>query len=301
MTSTLSVPFGIPSTPFYRGSGGGATSALVPDVFDVSIGGIPFLIDTTQGRGVVYRSIPLLRRSVDQSQTPSERSLNPQGLWRRSFNTWHLGKLKGLVDRYQPGLVSEHLCWCSVDERYLNDLLPLPYTEESLNHVSERIQRVQDYLGRQILIENLSSYLQYSHSTIPEWEFLAAVAQRSGCGILLDINNIYVNACNHGFDAAQYLHAIPVAVVGEMHLAGFSDEGDILIDTHSKPVSAQVWTLYEQAVQRFGRCPTLIEWDTDIPALSVLLDEAAHAEGIADRGSINVYPHTPEVSHARLA
>ncbi len=217
------------------------------------------------------------------------------------LNTWHLGRLKGLVDRYQPGLVSEHLCWCSVDERYLNDLLPLPYTEESLNHVSERIQRVQDYLGRQILIENLSSYLQYSHSTIPEWEFLAAVAQRSGCGILLDINNIYVNACNHGFDAAQYLHAIPVAVVGEMHLAGFSDEGDILIDTHSKPVSAQVWTLYEQAVQRFGRCPTLIEWDTDIPALSVLLDEAAHAEGIADRGSINVYPHTPEVSHARLA
>lgn len=217
------------------------------------------------------------------------------------LNVWHLDKLKGLVDRYQPGLVSEHLSWCSVDERYLNDLLPLPYTEESLNHISERIQYVQDYLGRQILIENLSSYLQYTHSTIPEWEFIAAVAQRSGCGILLDINNIYVNACNHGFDAAHYLRAIPLEVVGEMHLAGFTDEGDILIDTHSRPVSADVWALYEQAMYRFGRRPTLIEWDTDIPALSVLLDEAAHAEHIAEAASVRLHPQATGASHARLA
>ncbi len=217
------------------------------------------------------------------------------------LNTWHLDKLKGLVDRYQPGLVSEHLCWCSVDKRYLNDLLPLPYTEESLNHISERIQYVQDYLGRQILIENLSSYLQYTHSTIPEWEFITAVAQRSGCGILLDINNIYVNACNHGFDAAHYLRAIPLEVVGEMHLAGFTDEGDILIDTHSRPVSANVWALYEQAIHRFGRRPTLIEWDTDIPALSVLLDEAAHAEHLAEAVSARLHPQATGASHVRLA
>ncbi len=223
---------------------------------------------------------------LEQVRTHYPLSLHGVGLSLGSvdpLNVWHLEKLKGLVDRYQPGLVSEHLCWCSVDKRYLNDLLPLPYTEESLSHISERIQQVQAYLGRQILIENLSSYLQYSHSTIPEWEFLAAVAQRSGCGILLDINNIYVNACNHGFDTTQYLQAIPVEAVGEMHLAGFTDEGDILIDTHSRPVSTQVWALYEQAVQRFGRQPTLIEWDADIPALSVLLDEAAHAEDIAER------------------
>jgi len=213
------------------------------------------------------------------------------------LNSWHLDKLKGLVDRYQPGLVSEHLSWSSVDKRYLNDLLPLPYTEESLYHISKRIEQTQDYLGRQILIENLSSYLQYSHSTIPEWDFLTAVAQRSGCGILLDINNIYVNACNHGFDARQYLEAIPLDAVGEMHLAGYSDEGDILIDTHSRRVSAPVWALYEQAVQRFGRHPTLIEWDTDIPALAVLLDEAAHAENIAERTTADEAKRSPEVAH----
>ncbi len=213
------------------------------------------------------------------------------------LNTWHLNKLKTLIDRYQPGLVSEHLCWSSVDARYLNDLLPLPYTEESLSHISIRIQQAQDYLGRQLLIENLSSYLQYSHSTIPEWEFLAAVAQRSGCSILLDINNIYVNACNHGFDATQYLSAIPLAAVGEMHLAGFSDEGDMLIDTHSQPVSIPVWALYEQAIQRFGRQPTLIEWDLDIPTLSVLLDEARHAENLAEHIIPSILDHT-STAHA---
>lgn len=198
------------------------------------------------------------------------------------LNTWHLDKLKGLIDRYEPGLVSEHLCWCSVGEHYLNDLLPLPYTEEALHHISERIEWVQDYLGRQILIENLSSYLQFRESTVPEWEFIAAVSERSGCGILLDVNNIYVNACNHGFDALTYMDAIPVAAVKEMHLAGFEDEGDCLIDTHGKPVSDAVWKLYEHAVRRFGRVPTLIEWDTDIPPLQVLVDEAAHARAIME-------------------
>ncbi len=198
------------------------------------------------------------------------------------LNRWHLDKVKALIERYQPGLVSEHLSWSSVGGRYLNDLLPLPYTEEALRHISSRIQQVQDYLGRQILVENLSSYLQFSTSTIPEWEFITAVAQRSGCGILLDVNNVYVNARNHGFDAADYLRAIPVSAVGEMHLAGHTDEGDCLIDTHSRPVAPAVWTLYEQAVHRFGRLPTLIEWDADIPPLTVLMSEAAKADTILE-------------------
>ena len=199
------------------------------------------------------------------------------------LSTWHLDKLKGLIDRYEPGLVSEHLCWSSVDNRYLNDLLPLPYTEEALHHVTARIEQAQDYLGRQILIENLSSYLQFTDSSIPEWEFLAAVAKVSGCGILLDVNNIYVNASNHGFDPMMYLNAIPVSAVQEMHLAGHSNEGDCLIDTHSKPVTDAVWQLYAHAVARFGRMPTLIEWDIDIPALQVLRDEAHRAQHIMER------------------
>lgn len=200
------------------------------------------------------------------------------------LNRWHLDQLKALIERYQPGLVSEHLSWSSVGGRYLNDLLPLPYTETALRHISARIQQAQDYLGRQILIENLSSYLQFTTSSIPEWEFIAAVAQRSGCGILLDINNIYVNSRNHGFDANEYLRAIPVSAVKEMHLAGHTDEGDCLIDTHSRPVAPAVWTLYGQAVRRFGRLPTLIEWDTDIPPLTVLMSEAAQAEAILENG-----------------
>jgi uncharacterized protein (UPF0276 family) len=205
------------------------------------------------------------------------------------LSRWHLDKLKGLIARYEPALVSEHLCWCSVGGRFFNDLLPLPYATEALQHVSERIERVQDYLGRQILIENLSSYLQFTESAMPEWEFIAEVAGRSGCGILLDVNNIYVNACNHDFDPAVYLEAIPVSAVKEMHLAGFEDEGDCLIDTHGGPVAAAVWTLYARALQRFGRVPTLIEWDTDIPSLTTLLAEAAHAQRLMDQ------------THARVA
>lgn len=198
------------------------------------------------------------------------------------LNRWHLDRLKGLIDHYEPGLVSEHLCWCSVDDRYLNDLLPLPYTEEALLHISERIAQVQDYLGRQILIENLSSYLQFTHSTIPEWEFLAAVSERSGCAILFDVNNVYVNARNHGFDPERYLEAIPVSTVREVHLAGFTNEGDILIDTHGKPVSDEVWDLYRKTLRRFGGVPTLIEWDTDIPSLRELIAEAAKADRLLE-------------------
>ncbi len=197
----------------------------------------------------------------------------------------HLTALKNLIRRFEPALVSEHLSWGSVDGRHFNDLLPLPYTEEALDHFSERVIAVQDFLGQQILIENPSSYLHYVESVIPEWEFLAEVARRSGCGVLLDVNNIYVSARNHGFDASAYLRAIPIALVQEIHLAGFVvnrfDDGEILIDTHSQPVCPAVWTLYRQAVQRFGPVPTLIEWDTDLPALAVLVAEAEQADAIA--------------------
>jgi uncharacterized protein (UPF0276 family) len=199
----------------------------------------------------------------------------------------HLNKLKNLIHRFEPALVSEHLSWGSVDGRYHNDLLPLPYTEEALNHMVERVSQVQDRLGRQILVENVSSYLEYRESTIPEWEFLVDLCKRSGCGLLLDVNNIYVNARNHGFNPETYLFAIPRAVpVQEIHLAGFtidSVEGEqILIDTHSQPVCDAVWVLYSKAIRRFGKVPTLIEWDADLPALATLLAEARHADLILE-------------------
>ena len=194
----------------------------------------------------------------------------------------HLKKLKRLVDAVEPVLVSEHLAWVGVDGRFLNDLLPLPYTEEALAHVVSRVGEVQDYLRRPLLIENVSSYLEFAASTIPEWEFVRELAARAGCQILLDVNNIHVNAVNHDFDPVAYLDAIAPGSVGEIHLAGFQNTGEILIDTHGAAVSDAVWRLYAHAILRFGRVPTLVEWDTDIPALPVLLAEAAKANCILD-------------------
>lgn len=204
------------------------------------------------------------------------------------LNQNHLAKLRQVCDRFAPGLLSEHLCWNSYQGQYFNDLLPLPYTEEALIHVSDRISQVQDYLGRQILIENVSSYLEFTHSTIPEWTFLAETARRSGCGILLDINNIHVNACNHGFDALEYLAAVPAEFVQEMHLAGFETRDEVLIDTHSRLVCQEVWLLFQAALRRYGSRPTLIEWDNDIPALAVLLNEALTAQQFLD---LSTQPH----------
>ncbi len=192
----------------------------------------------------------------------------------------HLQKLKRLVDRFEPTLVSEHLCWVGVNGEFTNDLLPLPYTPAALAHMVAKVGRVQDVLRRTILIENVSSYLQFKSSSIPEWEFVASLASQAGCQILLDVNNIYANSRNHRFDAYQYIDAIPLASVGEIHLAGFQDTGEILIDTHGDRVAAEVWALYEYAIGRFGAVPTLIEWDTDIPKLDVLLGEATRATEI---------------------
>jgi uncharacterized protein (UPF0276 family) len=194
----------------------------------------------------------------------------------------HLRKLKSLIQRFEPGLVSEHLSWGRVAGRHLNGLLPLPYTEEALSVVSAHLRQAQDFLGRQILVENISSYLQFQHSTMTEADFLAELAARTGCGLLLDVNNLYVNAINHGFDPIAYLARIPPAAVKEIHLAGFDDAGDLLIDTHGSRVAAPVWALYREALSRCGPMPTLIEWDTEIPALAVLLEEADRAREILE-------------------
>lgn len=196
----------------------------------------------------------------------------------------HLQRLKALVERVEPAFVSEHLCWCSAGGIHLNDLLPLPYTEEALAHVSRRISEVQEFLGRRILVENVSSYLTYTDSAVPEWDFVAEVSRRTDCGILLDVNNVYVNATNHGFDANRYIDAVPAAAVEEIHLAGFTrkdpDGVPLLIDSHSRPVAADVWALYARTVTRLGARPTLIEWDRDIPPLATLLAEAARADTV---------------------
>lgn len=197
----------------------------------------------------------------------------------------HLAELRAAIDRYQPALVSEHLCWSLAGGRHTNDLLPLPYTHEARRHVISRIHEIQDAIGRSLLIENVSSYLEFRGAEMTEWDFLAEVSRESGCGILLDVNNIYVSACNHGFDAMDYLHGIPRASVGEIHLAGHSAreiEGQtLLIDTHNARVCDEVWALYTQAIRRFGPVPTLIEWDMDLPELGVLVDEAHLADRIA--------------------
>ncbi|MDD1783546.1 DUF692 domain-containing protein [Enterovibrio sp. ZSDZ35] len=196
----------------------------------------------------------------------------------------HLAKLKHLVDAVNPLFVSEHLSWSSVDGNYFNDLLPLPYTEEALDVFCRNVDITQDYLSRQILIENPSSYLRFEHSTITEWDFLADVARRTGCGLLLDLNNVHVSAFNHGFNTDEYLAAINPEWVQEIHLAGFVvnplPEGEIWIDTHSQPVSDPVWALYEKWITENGPRHTLIEWDRDIPTPDVLLAEAAKADKI---------------------
>ncbi len=190
----------------------------------------------------------------------------------------HLGKLRRLVDRVEPALVSEHACWSTFGARHFNDLLPLPCTDEALDHLCARVGAVQDFLGRAIAVENIAFYRRLAESAMPESEFLAALARRSGCRLLLDVNNVHVNACNHGWDARGYLAAIPREAVAEIHLAGHERSGAIVVDTHGAPVAPEVWSLYDDALARFGPVPTLIEWDQDIPDFAVLESEAARAQ-----------------------
>jgi len=202
----------------------------------------------------------------------------------------YLSELGALARRVEPAWISDHLCWTGVGGRNLHDLLPLPYTEEAVFHVAQRVRRVQDTLGRQILLENVSSYLSYHDSTMPEWEFLSAVAEEADCGILLDVNNVFVSAFNHRFAAEDYLFGVPVSRVAQFHLAGHSDYGTHLLDTHDHPVCREVWELYALAVRRFGPVSTLIEWDDQIPPLARLLAEARRAGKIAATVAHDVHP-----------
>ena len=194
----------------------------------------------------------------------------------------YLAALKRLAARVEPEWISDHLCWTGIDGRNLHDLLPLPYTEEAVAHVAERVGQVQDRLGRQILLENVSSYVTYTDSRLSEWEFLTAVAERADCCILLDVNNIHVSAHNHGFDALDYLGGVPGERVRQIHLAGHSYNGSLIIDTHDHPVPDPVWELYGEAIARLGPVSTMIERDDDIPPLEDLLDELGRARSLAE-------------------
>jgi len=194
----------------------------------------------------------------------------------------HLRRLKALVERFEPALVSEHLSWSSVGGHHLNDLLPLPYTAEALEHLCARVSEVQELLGRKILVENISSYYHFPHSTIPEWEFVVEVSARTGCGILLDVNNVHVSATNLGFDPHRYLRAIPAGAVGEIHLAGHEIRGALLVDTHSRPVCDAVWALYRETIALIGAVPTLVEWDNDLPTLAAVVEEARKADRVME-------------------
>ena len=208
----------------------------------------------------------------------------------RPLDQHHLGRLKALCDRYAPESFSEHLAWSSHGDIYLNDLLPLPYTQETLARVVEHVDEVQTVLGRQMLLENPSTYVRFSESTIPEVDFLAEVSRRSGCGLLLDINNVFVSANNHGTQSLPYLDSFPLDRVGEIHLGGHDEETDeagapLLIDAHGSPISEAVWALYAHVVARTGAIATLIEWDNEIPDWATLCAEATAARDVLSRAA----------------
>ena len=197
------------------------------------------------------------------------------------LNRDYLAKLKQLAERVSPAWISDHLCWTGVENTNLHDLMPLPYTEEALTHICDRVQQVQDFLGRRILLENVSSYVTFRDSNLTEWDFLAEVSKRADCLILLDINNIYVSSHNHHFDPQEYLRGIPVDRVQQLHLAGHQHEGELIIDTHDATIVDPVWKLYGQAIERFGFVSTMIERDDHIPPLAELIAELDIARSIA--------------------
>ena len=197
------------------------------------------------------------------------------------LNRDYLKQLKHLADRIEPAWLSDHLCWTGLNGTNLHDLMPLPYTEEAIEHVAARVRQVQDFLGRRILLENVSSYVSYTQSEMSEWEFVRAILERADCLMLLDVNNIYVSSYNHGFDARAYLDAIPVERVQQFHLAGHTNHGNYIVDTHDHPVIDPVWDLYAHAVRRFGEVSTMIERDDNIPPLDELLAELDQARAIA--------------------
>jgi uncharacterized protein len=233
------------------------------------------------GGGPRIRALEAVRRDYAISLHGVGLSLGSAG----GLDLRHLERQRALIERIEPALVSEHLAWCVSGGVYLNDLLPLPYTEETLRIVCDHVEQTQEAFKRRILIENPSTYLRFAHSTIPEAEFIAEIARRTGCGLLCDVNNIFVSAHNTGLDPERYIDTLPPEAIGEIHLAGHArNEADgeiVLIDDHGSRVDPQVWALYARACARFGDVPALIEWDTAVPELSVLLAEARIADRIA--------------------
>jgi len=233
------------------------------------------------GGGTALRYLDAIRRDVPISLHGVGLSLgSAEGL-----DPAHLERIRRVAERIEPGLMSEHIAWSVVDGAYLADLLPLPMTEEALDVVCRHVDQMQSRLKRRILVENPSTYLTFRHSTIPEWEFMTAVSARTGCGILCDVNNIYVSTQNHGWDASAYLVGLPPEAIGEIHLAGhavrqLADGRTLRIDDHASSVIPEVWALYQEALARFGPVPTLIEWDNNVPPLETLLEEARRAEGL---------------------
>jgi uncharacterized protein (UPF0276 family) len=229
-------------------------------------------------------------RALERARSLYPLSLHGVGLGLGSadpLDRAHLERVRRAVRRFEPALVSEHACWGHVDGEHFNDLLPLPYTEEAALHLAARVREVQDFLGRQILVENLSAYVSFAHSHLAEGEFLALVVERSGCGLLLDVNNAYVNAANLGLGLDDFFAALPSDSVQEIHLAGHSRRRigarDLLLDDHGSAVCEAVWALYESVLQRLGPVPTLIEWDNNVPDLHTLLAEAARADELLGR------------------
>jgi uncharacterized protein len=247
--------------------------------------------------GPPHRALELIRRDHPLSLHGVCMSIGAH----QPLDQAHLARFRALVARYEPALISEHLAWSTHGTTYFNDLLPLPYTPATLAQVCEHIDEVQDAIGRRILIENPSTYVAFASATMSETDFIRAIARRTGCGLLLDVNNVFVSATNHGYAALDYLSDFPLAEVAEIHLAGHTrqsdDEGELLlIDSHDKPVADAVWKLYEIVVSRCGPIPTLIEWDSDIPPWPILRAEATAAQAILDR-----FAAVPAMGHGHAA
>jgi uncharacterized protein len=229
-------------------------------------------------------------RALERARSNYPLSLHGVGLGLGSadgIDTTHLQRVKRAIARFEPALVSEHACWGQAGGEYFNDLLPLPYTDEAVALLARQVSQAQDFLGRQLLIENVSAYVAFEHSHLHEWDFLAAVSRESGCGLLLDINNVYVSACNLGIDARAFIAGLPAERVGEIHLAGHArvangGQRPVLIDDHGSAVCEEVWQLFRHALARLGPRPTLIEWDTDIPPLARLVEESRRADQILE-------------------
>jgi uncharacterized protein (UPF0276 family) len=245
--------------------------------------------------GIAYEVLEKVRRDLPVTLHGTTLSIGSVDPLRADY----LHALRVLADRVEPVWVSDHLAWSSYGGAAL-DLLPLPYTEDTLAHVADRVGRVQDALGRLLLLENPSSHFGFAHSTLREWEFLAALCARTGCGVLLDVNNLHVAARNLGFDPSDYLDGLPAGVVRQIHLSGHRDLGDVVIDTHQGPVPACVWDLYREALRRFGPVPTIVEWDTDVPALPTLVAESHRASAIAEETCRGPRRHPEPVLSAHL-